>query len=193
MNGSLYTYTYDTKGNMINELTQHWLNGLWTNFYLTIYTYDSNGNIITGNNTTWTGSSWALADNQFVININNDNYYFTGYAINLYYILVTTGIGTDNNSLVNGYSLLQNYPNPFNPSTRISYNIPFESNVTLDVFNITGERISQLVNKEQPAGNYSVDFGSSKLSSGVYFYRISAANKTTGKNFSAIKKMILIK
>jgi len=194
MNGSLYTYTYDTKGNMVNELTQHWLNGLWTNFYQTVYTYDSNGNIIAGNNTTWSGSSWVPTDNQFVLNINNDDYYFTGYAINLYYILVnTTGVAADNNSIVNGYSLSQNYPNPFNPSTRISYSLPSDSRVTLEVYNITGNRISQLVNQEQPAGNYSVDFGSSKLSSGIYFYRITAVNKATGNNFLAIKKMILLK
>jgi hypothetical protein len=194
MNGSLYTYTYDIKGDMVNELIQYWLNGQWTNFYQTIYTFDSNGNIITGNNTTWSGSSWVPTDNQFVININNDDYYFTGYAINLYYILVnTTGIGADNNSLVNGYLLSQNYPNPFNPSTRINYNLPFDSRVTLEVYNLKGERISQLVNKEQPAGYYSVDYVSSKLSSGIYFYRLNAVNKTSGKNFSEIKKMILLK
>jgi hypothetical protein len=194
MNGSLYTYTYDTKGNMVNELTQYWLNGLWTNFYQTVYTFDSNGNIITGNNTTWSGSSWASTDDQFDIIINNDDYYFTGYAINLYYILVnTTGITPDNNSVVKGYSLSQNYPNPFNPSTTINYNLPFDSKVTLEVYNIKGERISQLVNKEQSAGYYSIDFGSSKLSSGVYFYKITAVDKATGKNFSSIKKMILLK
>ena len=194
MDAALYTYSYDTKGNMVNKLTQYWVNSVLTNFYQTVYAYDSNGNIITGNNATWSGSSWAPTDDQFVININNDDYYFTGYAINLFYILVnTTGIAADNNSLVNGYSLLQNYPNPFNPSTRISYNLPFASRVTLEVFNITGERITQLVNKEQPAGFYSVDFGSPKLSSGVYFYKLTAVDKANKNNFSEIKKMILIK
>ncbi|MDR3667429.1 MAG: T9SS type A sorting domain-containing protein, partial [Ignavibacteriaceae bacterium] len=92
-----------------------------------------------------------------------------------------------------GYSLSQNYPNPFNPSTRIDYNLPSDSRVTLDIYNITGEKVSQLVNKEQPAGYYSVNFGSSKLSSGVYFYRITAVDKSNKNNFSEIKKMILLK
>ena len=91
------------------------------------------------------------------------------------------------------FELSQNFPNPWNPSTKINYNLPFDSKVTLEVYNITGERISQLVNEEQSAGYYSVDFGSSKLSSGVYFYRITALDKVIGNNFSAIKKMILIK
>ena len=91
------------------------------------------------------------------------------------------------------FELCQNYPNPFNPSTKINYSLPFDSKVNLEVYNITGERICELVNEEQSAGYYSVDFGSSRLSSGVYFYRITAVDKATGNNFSAIKKMILLK
>ena len=91
------------------------------------------------------------------------------------------------------FELSQNYPNPFNPSTKINYNLPFDSKVTLEVYNITGERISQLVNEEKSAGYYSVEFNSTNLSSGIYFYRIIAADKATGNNFSTIKKMILLK
>ncbi|MDR3609121.1 MAG: T9SS type A sorting domain-containing protein, partial [Ignavibacteriaceae bacterium] len=93
------------------------------------------------------------------------------------------------------FELSQNYPNPFNPSTKISYTLPFDSKVTLEVFSITGSLIGQLVNNEQPAGYYSVDFNSSSknLSSGIYFYRISAVDNTTGKEFSSIKKMLLLK
>ena len=95
------------------------------------------------------------------------------------------------------FELSQNFPNPFNPSTKINYNLPFDSKVTLEVFNITGERIGQLVNEEQSAGYYSIDFNSSlinrSISSGVYFYRITAVDKASGNNFSAIKKMVLLK
>jgi hypothetical protein len=95
------------------------------------------------------------------------------------------------------FELSQNYPNPFNPSTKINYNLHSDSKVTLDVYNITGAQISQLVNEDQSAGYYSIDFNSSSInssiSSGVYFYRITAVNKTTGNNFSAIKKMVLLK
>jgi hypothetical protein len=106
------------------------------------------------------------------------------------------GVQNENDNKLT-FRLDQNYPNPFNPSTRINYNLPFDSNVILEIFNITGERIGQLVNKEQPAGHYSVDFNAAainkNISSGVYFYRITAVNKVTGNIFSSIKKMILIK
>jgi hypothetical protein len=94
------------------------------------------------------------------------------------------------------FELSQNYPNPFNPSTKINYTLPFDSKVTLEVYNITGERIGQLVNEEQSAGYYSVDFSSTtnrSISSGVYFYRITTVDNITGNNFSSIKKMILLK
>ena len=95
------------------------------------------------------------------------------------------------------FDLSQNYPNPFNPSTKINYTIPFDSKVTLEVYNLTGNKIAQLVNDDKPAGYYSVDFNSSltgsNLPSGVYFYRINASNKLDGTNFSSIKKMVLLK
>jgi len=97
----------------------------------------------------------------------------------------------------NVFSLEQNFPNPFNPSTKINYTLPFDSKVTLEIYNITGKKIGQLVNEEQSAGYYSVDFNSSSFNksfvSGVYFYRINATNKIDGTNFSSIKKMILLK
>ena len=95
------------------------------------------------------------------------------------------------------YILYQNYPNPFNPSTVIKYAVPFDSKVTLEVYNVTGERIGQLVNGEKSAGYYTIDFNSSSFSrsipSGVYFYRIIAANKVDGTSFSSIKKMVMLK
>ena len=95
------------------------------------------------------------------------------------------------------FELSQNYPNPFNPSTRINYSIPFDSRVTLEVFNIIGERMGQIVNEEQSAGYYTVNFSSSNLNksitSGVYIYKINAVDKSTGNIFTSIKKMMLLK
>lgn len=91
------------------------------------------------------------------------------------------------------FQLSQNYPNPFNPSTKINYSLPFDSKVILEIYNLTGKRISQLVNEDQSAGYYSIDFIASNLSSGIYFYRITAVGKATGNNLTAIKKMILLK
>ena len=91
------------------------------------------------------------------------------------------------------FDLSQNYPNPFNPSTKIDYLVPVDAKVILEVYNIAGQKVSELVNQEQSAGYYSVDFGGSNLSSGVYIYRIVASDKATGNNFSSTKKMMLLK
>jgi hypothetical protein len=93
------------------------------------------------------------------------------------------------------FVLNQNFPNPFNPATRIEYRVPADSKIILEVYDITGKKIAELVNQDQPAGYYSVDFESSfvKLSSGVYIYRILAVDKATGKNFTAVRKMLLMK
>jgi len=90
-------------------------------------------------------------------------------------------------ALPTAFVLNQNYPNPFNPKTNIEFSIPKNGNVTLKVFNILGQEVATLVNKEMAAGSYKVDFNASNLSSGVYIYRLEA-----GSN-SISKKMILMK
>jgi hypothetical protein len=93
------------------------------------------------------------------------------------------------------FSINQNYPNPFNPTTNIVYQLPVEAKVILEVFDLTGKKIVELVNQDQSAGYYSVNFGSlsNKLASGVYIYRISAIDKAGGNNFTSMKKMMLLK
>ena len=95
------------------------------------------------------------------------------------------------------YSLFQNYPNPFNPSTTIKYAIPFESNVKISVYNITGQLIKVLVNSEQPTGNHEVSFSTNsngvQLSSGIYFYTIEAQAVGGSGSFRQTKKMVLMK
>jgi hypothetical protein len=90
-------------------------------------------------------------------------------------------------ALPKNFELSQNFPNPFNPLTRINYSLPINSKVILEVYNITGERISQLVNEEKTAGNYTVEFDSDKLSSGLYIYQLRIGN------FVQTRKMILMK
>ena len=98
-------------------------------------------------------------------------------------------------ALPKDFALSQNYPNPFNPTTKIDYQVPVDAKVILEVYNITGQKAVELVNQEQQAGYYSVNFGSSssKLASGVYIYRLIATEKGSGNNYSSIKKMMLLK
>jgi hypothetical protein len=85
------------------------------------------------------------------------------------------------------YNLHFNYPNPFNPATTISFEIPKRNFVTLKIYDAIGNEISTLVNGEREAGRYSVKFDGSNLSSGIYFYKITAGN------YTETKKLILMK
>jgi len=85
------------------------------------------------------------------------------------------------------FKLEQNYPNPFNPTTTIRYSLPQANTVSLTVFNMLGQRVATLVNAQQSAGTYSVNFNAANLSSGVYFYRLQS-----GKQVS-VQKMLLLK
>ncbi len=85
------------------------------------------------------------------------------------------------------YSLEQNYPNPFNPTTSINYSIKVDGFVSLKIYNILGQQVADLVNQDQKAGYYDVDFNASNFPSGIYIYTI----KTSG--FTSSKKMLLIK
>ena len=93
----------------------------------------------------------------------------------------------NDNQTLNSYTLSQNYPNPFNPVTTISYSIPRTGFVRLIVYNILGQPVKILVNKELKAGSYHNEFDGGNLSSGVYLCRLTA-----GK-YSIMKKMVLMK
>lgn len=90
------------------------------------------------------------------------------------------------------FSLSQNYPNPFNPATKIDYDLPFDSKIDLRVYDMTGRQVANLVNNGfQNAGYYTVQMSGVNMSSGIYFFRITAQGNE--KNFTATKKMVLVK
>jgi hypothetical protein len=102
---------------------------------------------------------------------------------------IATAIGTKQSFQPSEFTLLQNYPNPFNPATTISFNLPVSEKVTLVVYNALGQKIATILNNHNlSAGMHVYKFNGSKLSSGVYFYRIIA-----GDQHSSTKKMLLLK
>ncbi len=92
-----------------------------------------------------------------------------------------------NNPNVDDYSLMQNYPNPFNSITKIQLQVASYKFVKLVVFDITGKEVAVLINKELQAGTYEVRFDAKHLSSGIYFYKLTAGE------FSEMRKMIYLK
>jgi hypothetical protein len=99
----------------------------------------------------------------------------------------TSGISSNNTKILDKYFLYQNYPNPFNPETRISFDITEQADVTLSVFNASGNQVKLLYNGSLKRGSYSVLFDASGFPSGIYFYRLAS------KNFSLSRKMIFVK
>lgn len=91
------------------------------------------------------------------------------------------------NQIPTRYSLEQNYPNPFNPATAIRYRIPVSSKASLKVYNLLGQEVATLVNEELNPGRYEVHFDATRLSSGVYFYKLQA------DSFVETKKMAVMK
>ncbi|RMF10477.1 MAG: T9SS C-terminal target domain-containing protein, partial [Candidatus Neomarinimicrobiota bacterium] len=139
----------------------------------------------------WDGVStaaWAVeATDGYASTWATDPYGISGVTIDY----TAMGVG-DEAFIPDEFALYQNYPNPFNPVTTIVYDIPEASDVTIEIYNIVGQRVRTLVNAHQEPGRYKIHWNSTNdmgapLSSGMYIYRIQA------KDFSAVKKLILMK
>jgi len=101
---------------------------------------------------------------------------------------ITTLVGIDNEEVVvNKFNLSQNYPNPFNPTTEIKFELSTATDVTLDVFNVVGEKVATLVNGKANTGETVVSFNGANYASGVYFYQLTAGDLVQ------TKKMLLVK
>jgi len=93
----------------------------------------------------------------------------------------------NNDEHIQSFELSQNYPNPFNPLTTIGYQVPVTNHVTIKVYDLLGREIKTLVNEEKSNGTYEVEFNANGVSSGIYFYRLTA------EDYSQTKKMIYLK
>lgn len=96
---------------------------------------------------------------------------------------ITDGV----DGLPTSFGLSQNYPNPFNPTTTIQYDLPKNSDVSLTIYNITGQKVSEFNQENQPAGSHIFKWDATQVSSGIYFYKLTAGD------FTATKKMMLLK
>jgi len=147
--------------------------------------------------TTYSGCSGI--DRGYAVAVNDlDEIFIAGEANYNFFVIKykqsTTSVETNTVTPINDFYLSQNYPNPFNPSTIIIYHLPKAANVELKVYDVLGNEIATLVDEEKPAGNYIVEFNSSRhscengnLTSGIYFYQLKAGD------YLETKKMILLR
>ncbi|MCX8010402.1 MAG: alpha/beta hydrolase-fold protein, partial [Ignavibacteria bacterium] len=106
----------------------------------------------------------------------------------------STDVEKENLNSIPDFHLYQNYPNPFNPTSKIKYKISFNSDVKIKIYDTLGRELETLVDGLQEAGEYEVGFNSKNYSSGLYFYRMTAIDKSSSqKFFSETKKMVVVK
>ncbi len=128
------------------------------------------------NNQTFTGLiTITSSDTVKTVNV-------TGYSNSL-----TAGIATLSSQIPDRFALSQNFPNPFNPTTKINFDVPHSSFVSLKVFDMTGKLVSELVNGTLTPGTYQFEFDAATLPSGTYFYKLETSE------FTSTKKLILLK
>lgn len=161
-------------------------------------TYGTPGGFITLNKgTNFTGVGYIGNSNAGILYLEKGNVMAQGTGTAVHKLAITynvssspitiTGLTNGNGAIPDRFALSQNYPNPFNPATKISYQLPESGNVRLTVFDISGKQVATLINAQQNAGYYDINFDGSALSSGVYFYKLEAGN------FVETKKMLLVK
>jgi len=170
ISGSVVTVEQDTSGRVIMIP------------YSEMYDLLSESNVQDFSVFEWTVSS---SDGQLSTTANNGPRTITfdiGYMLN-----------NDSEALLpDVFALHQNYPNPFNPVTTIRFDVPEESRVRIDIYNVMGQKVAAVVDAHYQPGFHAVNWGGmttsgSALSSGMYFYRIQA------DKFTAVKKLILVK
>ena len=183
-NGSIYEMWYEGAGAGVTQI------GYATSTDGLVWTKsDSNPVLLVGPIADW---DWTHV---FVPTVLYDgtsyHLWYVGYSSDFkgkigYATAIKIGI-TNETVIPDKFRLSQNYPNPFNPVTVIRYSIPKAEEVSLVVYNLIGEEVAHLIDERKPAGNYTVEWNASSLSSGIYFYRLQAGD------FVQTRKMVLLK
>lgn len=141
-----------------------------------------------GNN--WTSFQLPINDNIVGMDVDSEENIYLGTTNSGVFRLKQPIVKVEEdhrNHLTHDFVLANNFPNPFNNSTVIKYSIPKEGFVTLNVYNILGEKVSTLINEFKLSGNYELRFNTEQLASGIYFYKLIMGE------FAQTRKMILTK
>ncbi len=149
-------------------------------------------------------SSRGCTDTTDNLHFNSEGYRELGrrYAIKMLSLLGydPTFYKEQNEIKIYDYALHQNYPNPFNPTTTIKYTVPsvgisLMKSLQLKIYDMLGREVATLVNEHKEPGSYEIEFNASKLSSGIYFYKLTAHPKDGGQagSYTIVKKLVLMK
>ncbi len=198
VNDTLYTSSYNSDNLITENLMKRWDGEVWRNSTKSLLVYNSELDLVTWEYKYLYNENWERGTKpiKLIDKFGNIYSFYTG-EIDIYYGTPVEVEVMHKNTI--DFALYQNYPNPFNPSTKISFTLPEESNVKLVIYNLLGEEVATLINREMNAGFHSVNFDASsvnrQLSSCLYFYRISAGNASSGsaQSFVDVKKMLLLK
>jgi hypothetical protein len=187
-------FNYDTSDNLVELYADDWSGTGWINYKKFVYEYDSNNNAVRGDSYKWISGSWIHVADLLEMKYNNGTDVVIRHAkwMTVDYDIFS---GTDDYNLISGinYSLESNYPNPFNPSTTIKYSLGKAGRVNITIYNALGEFITELKNEFQTAGNHEVNFTANNLSSGTYFYTLTASSNNGTTAFRKTGKMMMVK
>ncbi|MDG5767304.1 zinc-dependent metalloprotease family protein [Balneolales bacterium ANBcel1] len=123
----------------------------------------------------------------FEIQVHSNDPHAPGQPVPVRMHVEATTVPSEPEPVAHHLALHQNYPNPFNPATTIRYELPERGHVRLAVYDLLGRRVSTLVNERQDAGRHDVAFDASRLSSGVYLYRLESAGQTLTRHMMLVK------
>ncbi len=182
---------------------------------VTVYAVSTASNAVVGYDITEDDGTFdihGLAPGSYKLVVDKENYSvtesspivvdgannYTASDMELYTTSLVLVIKEMDSEIPQKYSLHQNYPNPFNPTTEISFNVPTASEVNISIYNVLGQQVITLVNRELNAGSYSIswnglDAAGNTLSSGVYFYKINANALGEKANYTSVRKMMMMK
>ncbi len=167
LNNTKQVMSYNSNNYLSSVEEYFWIDTAWVNHTLKNNLYDLFGNLSESVTKIWRSNTW--------LNLWKEQYKYT--------------LITDVNDIlsISDYHLSNAFPNPFNPTTRIQFQIPNESFVSLVIFDALGREVDKIINEQMAGGTYEVNWNASNFSSGVYFYQLRAGD------FIQTKKMILMK
>jgi predicted outer membrane repeat protein len=170
-----------------NNGTIFWLDGNIAQDPLFVGGNPFDYNLTAGSPCVDAGTSYFIWLNEVLVDMDSTQYHSFAPDMGAYESPFVANLIETNTRLPVNFLFHQNYPNPFNPNTIILFDLPNFTKVKIDIFNLLGQKVETLLNKQMPAGSHEVEFIAKDLPSGVYLYRIEAGS------FQQVRKMIILK